>query len=227
MNDWVRTKTVKRKRKRKRERESERAHESIYKSRNKNNNKIILRWINDCHSCIRNRIRFLGWLSSMRAFTVSCTHSLTLTLTGFGGGGIAQLVSTAVADAQLLSYKKRPKHVEYVSYFPQIDFSSPPLASFLKVDPFGFEQWWWRWWLWQRRRRRRQQQLHHQRQAIILFQFPSISILESRFLSNTPHRCVLHKFWSQVLCTTQALGLWTQTHTITNVHLPFSSLAKR
>lgn len=87
-------------------------------------------WV-DCQVCS---------LARKRAFTVSCTHSLTLTLTGFGGGGIAQLVSTAVADAQLLSYKKRPKHVEYVSHFPQIDFSSPPLASFLKADPFGFEQ---------------------------------------------------------------------------------------
>lgn len=69
----------------------------------------------------------------MRAFTVSCTHSLTLTLTGFGGGGIAQLVSTAVADAQLLSYKKRPKHVEYVSHFPQIDFPHRRLLRFLKL----------------------------------------------------------------------------------------------
>lgn len=76
-------------------------------------------WV-DCQVC--SLARSLARAPSLSpAYThIRSNRSLTHTHTfghGGGGGGTAQLVSTAVADAQLLSHKNGPKHVEYVSHF--------------------------------------------------------------------------------------------------------------
>lgn len=170
-------------------------------------------WV-DCQVCL------LACLHARSlAFTVSCTLTHTYAF-GLGGGGTVHSWFQRLL-LMLNCCRTKTTETRWICFtFSQIHFSSP-LASFREADPFGLSN--------------DDDDCgggsnNSTSGSNNIISVPFHFILES-FVSNTPHRCVLHKFWSQVLCTTQALGWWTQTlaHTQTNtiVHLPFSFLAKR